>query len=550
MGHQVCRLKACFGYLLMWRFIHAILILLLVAGSMAAPALEQTTPAAVFLLELPELNVAPTERGEMIIPSPHVNLILIHILRPAADQIDYGQIYPFINGEAVATSSEIVSGERGKLLRIRLDTPYVGKLVAGRNSVEVRAENRRGRTYYASFVLRTATENHNQNFAYAVAMAGDAKSQVPPELVLQEPESTIVIPPGRPSRSVRFAGIATAATSVAQVTVNGQSVPLKRGPQVAARRLRVVNEEKKVSFETVINVTPAMAKVVVEATDANGNRTSLAVAVEVASNAPVQEFRGKKYALIVGISSFRYTETGFDNLKFADQDARSVQQFLMSPAGGRFPADNVLLLTNEQATLDRIREALSRFAVQPGPDDLLIIFFASHGGPDPYAQQNLYFLAHDSKLDSLEQTALPMRDLQRLLQQNVRARRVVMLVDTCHSAGLSDVQTRGLRNNLINLYAERVLYREEGRAVITSSDINEESLEGQRWGGGHGVFTHFLIEGLRGNADTDGDRFVTVAELFSYVRQRVLEETDARQHPRILINTNDALVMAAVPARK
>jgi Caspase domain len=535
------------------RSFNVILILFLVAGSMAAPAtLEQTMPqaAAVFLLEVPELNIAPTERPEMTIPSPRVNLILIHILRPAADSMDYGQIFTFINGEAVATISEVVSGERGKLVRIHLDYRADIKLVPGRNSIEVRAQNRRGRTYYASFVLRTTTENHNQDFGYTVALGGDTKQQVPPELVLQEPESTILIPPGRPSRSVRFAGIATAATTVERVTVNGQSVPLKRGSQVTARRLRVVNEDRKVAFDTTITVTPATSKIIVEATDATGNRTSLAVAVQVASAEPVQEFRGKKYALIVGISNFRYTEPGFENLKFADEDARSVQQFLMSGPGGRFPAENVLLLTNEQATLERIREALSHFAIQPGAGDLLLIFFASHGGPDPNAQQNLYFLAHDSRLDNLAATALPMQDLQRLLQQNIRARRVVMLVDTCHSAGLSDVQTRGLRNNLINLYAERVLYREEGRAVITSSDINEDSLEGRRWGGGHGVFTHFLIEGLQGKADTDGDRFVTVAELFSYVRQRVQDETDAKQHPRILINTNDTLVMAAVPARR
>lgn len=521
---------------------------------MAAPATfeQTTTPAAVFLLEVPELNIAPTERSEMTIPSPRVNLLLIHILRPAADSMDYGQIFTFINGEAVATISEVISGERGKLVRIHLDYRNDIKLVLGRNSIEVRAQNRRGRTYYASFVLRTATENHNQAFSSTVALGSDAKQQVPPELVLQEPESTILIPPGRPSRTVHIAGIATAATSVERVTVNGQPVQINRRPQATAQRLRIANEDRKVAFDTTVTVTPATSKIVVEATDTTGNRTSLEVAVQVASAEPVQEFRGKKYALIIGISKFRYADPpGFDNLQFADEDARSVQQFLLSPSGGRFPAENVLLLTNEQATLERLREALTRFVVQPGPGDLLVIFFASHGGPDPAAQQNLYFLAHDSRVDNLAGTALPMQDLQRLLDQNVRARRLVLLVDTCRSAGLGDeVQARGLRNNLINLYAERVLYREEGRAVITSSDINEEASEGSRWGGGHGVFTYFLIEGLQGKADTDGDRFVTVAELFSYVDQSVKKATADKQHPRILIHTNDALVMAAVPARK
>lgn len=532
------------------RSLNIILTCLLATASLAAPLmLEQATPqpAAVFLLEVPELNITPTEQPELTIPSPRLNLLLIHLLRPAADSIDYGQIFTFINGEAVATISEVVSGERGKLVRIHLDYRADIKLVPGRNSIEVRAQNRRGRVYYASFVLRTTTENRNQAFGYAVTPGADAKQQVPPELVLQEPESTIILPPGRPSRSVRFAGVATAATTVTGVTVNGQPVPLKRGSQVTARRLRIANEDKRVAFETTVTVTQATARVVVEATDATGNRTSLTVAVQSGGAEAIQEFRGKKYALIIGISKFRNTQEGFENLQYADADARFVQEFLMSPAGGRFPADNIRLLTNEQATLGSIREALTSFAVQPGAGDLLLIFFASHGGPDPNAPQNYYFLAHDSQVEDLAKTALPMPDLQRLLQQNVRARRVVMLVDTCHSAGLSDVQRRGLRNNLVNLYAERVLYREEGRAVITSSDINEESLEGKRWEG-HGVFTFYVIDGLRGKADTDGDRFITVAELFSYVRSRVQDATENQQHPRILTNTNDGLVMAAVPS--
>ncbi|HKP85712.1 MAG TPA: caspase family protein, partial [Blastocatellia bacterium] len=235
-------------------------------------------------------------------------------------------------------------------------------------------------------------------------------------------------------------------------------------------------------------------------------------------------------------------------LQFADADARSIQKFLQSPAGGGFPSENALVLLNEQATLARVREALTGFIMKPGPDDLLVIFFASHGGPDPFAPQNLYFLTHDSQLTRLPETALAMKDFQMMLQQNVRAQRLVLLVDTCRSAGLSGTPgelTRGLRNNLVNLYAERLLYREEGKAVITSSDVNEDSAEGPRWGGGHGVFSHFLLEGLQGKADANNDRLITVGELFRFVRQKVRLETQFRQNPRVLMNTNENLALAA-----
>jgi hypothetical protein len=108
------------------------------------------------------------------------------------------------------------------------------------------------------------------------------------------------------------------------------------------------------------------------------------------------------------------------------------------------------------------------------------------------------------------------------------------------------VGARGPINNLSNLYLEKLLYREEGRAVITASDVNESSLESSKWGNGHGVFTHFLLEGMRGKADANDDRLVTVGELFRFVRQSVRIETQFNQNPRLLIGENENLKVAAV----
>jgi hypothetical protein len=531
------------------RALPVILRALLVMPVIGAFEQAPQTPLAVFQLEVPELGITPTDKPELTIPSPNVKLLLIHVLRPQADNINYDQIYTFLNGEATAIVSDTTANERGKLVKIKLDMRPAFKLVPGRNTLEVRAENRRGRTFYASYILRTSTENRNQDFTYTVELSKDLKQQVPPELVLLEPETQVVLPRGRRSQQVRVSGVATAATSIERVTINNQIVPLNRA-QITMRRLGLANEDKRVTFDTTIAVTPSNSQIVVEAVDASNNKTQLQITVKASDDAPAAEFRGKKYALVIGISNFRSSEY---NLKFADADARAIQKFLLSPAGGRFPQDNILMLTNEQATVGRIKEALTTFVAQPGPDDLLLIFFASHGGPDPSAQQNLYYLAHDSQLDRLPETALLMKDLQTMLQQNVRAHRLVLLIDTCHSAGLTGAtgeMTRGLRHNLVNLYTEKLLYREEGKAVITSSDVNEESAEAPRWGGGHGVFTYFLLEGLQGKADINADRLVTVGELFSFVRQKVRVETKFAQNPRLVENANENLTLAAVSSAR
>jgi uncharacterized caspase-like protein len=157
---------------------------------------------------------------------------------------------------------------------------------------------------------------------------------------------------------------------------------------------------------------------------------------------------------------------------------------------------------------------------------------------------------HDTRLTDLPRTALPMTILQEKLSL-ARARRALIFIDTCHSAGLTGMGPaggRGLENNLINLYSAK-LFKEEGRAAITSSDVNELSYENKRWGGGHGVFTYALLEGLRGQADANADSLITAGEVFAYVRDRVRLETGFKQNPRSLYDFSGDFTLAFVAGK-
>src|ERR1044071_3496321 len=265
-----------------------LLLTMLLAWMALAPsaAYQQTPPAPVFQVELPELGIAPTDKPELVIPSPNPNTILIHVLRPQADTIDYDQIYTFINREATATIASASPSERGKLIKLQLNLRPDFKLVPGRNTVEVRAENRRGRTFYSSFVLRTSTGNYNQDFAYSVDLNRALKVQAPPELFLIEPERQIELSRGRTSQAVHVSGVATASTGILTVNVNGQPATLKRGTQVTMRKLGLVNEGNRVTFDTTINVTSSMSQVTIEAIDTSSNRTQLQIPVKASSEAP------------------------------------------------------------------------------------------------------------------------------------------------------------------------------------------------------------------------------------------------------------------------
>jgi uncharacterized caspase-like protein len=269
------------------------------------------------------------------------------------------------------------------------------------------------------------------------------------------------------------------------------------------------------------------------------------------SRPAMSKFSGRKFAVVLGVSQYKFQDAGLNNLKYADSDARAVRDFLLSREGGGFAQSDILYMENEAATIDLVRAALMGFLSKAGPNDLVLIYIASHGSPDPFDPGKLYFILHDTKVADMRGTALGMPELQELLDHVVRAKRVVVFIDACHSAGISGtklVTGRQLvrqENNIINLYAAK-LYTEVGRAVLTSSDVNEISEEGPNWGGGHGVFTWALLEGLRGAADTNRDHVVTAGELFDHVSNRVRQETSARQNPRALSGTSKEFPLAVV----
>jgi hypothetical protein len=58
----------------------------------------------------------------------------------------------------------------------------------------------------------------------------------------------------------------------------------------------------------------------------------------------------------------------------------------------------------------------------------------------------------------------------------------------------------------LSTFTLKKLFSAEGWALLTSSDVNEISQEGKKWGGGHGAFTWAVLEGLGGGADINRDR--------------------------------------------
>lgn len=239
----------------------------------------------------------------------------------------------------------------------------------------------------------------------------------------------------------------------------------------------------------------------------------------------------QRWAVVVGVSE--YSNPGIPSLKYADKDAEAVANFLRRPEGGGYDSDHMRVLLNKDATLANLKDALINFLNQAIDMDLVLIYFAGHGAPEPARPQNIYLLTSDSDPTALGTSAFPMWDIQTVLARYINAKRVIVFSDACHSGNISvNFATRGVgvsEQNLVNQYLSDLSKSKEGVVVFTASASGEVSQEFPEML--HGVFTYYLLEGMEGKADYNNDYTVTINELMQYVEEQVKRKTRGSQNP-------------------
>ncbi|HET6228759.1 MAG TPA: tetratricopeptide repeat protein [Longimicrobiaceae bacterium] len=361
--------------------------------------------------------------------------------------------------------------------------------------------------------------------------------------------------PGR--RSVRVVGYATHPSGVASVEIDGQVASLSRDRGGEYRFSGYVSADS-VSRDVTVLVRgqtglPVVGHYTLNVTPARSTFTDRSQAW------PAGSVR-RRWAVVVGISA--YQDTSIRSLRFADADAKSFYDFLRSPQAGAggFPEDHVKLLLNEEATYARVREALFGFLRQSTPDDEVVIYFAGHGAADPLRESDLYLLTYDTRGSAVSSTALPMREMERAVE-DLFAKHIVLITDACHSGGIAPRfanRGAGEGNRINDAFVRQLNSTTGGLAVFNASEADQSSAEDVRWGGGHGVFTWYLLQGLRGDADEDGDHIVTLVELMQWTVDRVRRERSNAQIPSVgnqsydhslpMSLVLDSAELAAVPA--
>jgi uncharacterized caspase-like protein len=140
-----------------------------------------------------------------------------------------------------------------------------------------------------------------------------------------------------------------------------------------------------------------------------------------------------------------------------------------------------------------------------------------------------------------------MWDVEVALKRFIKAKKVVIISDTCHAGGVGqsfDIArrgNRGLKVNPISKGLQNLSQVGDGVCIINASDDKQFSQESKKWGGGHGVFSYYLLRGLKGEADYNKDNSVTIGELIPYISEQVRRATKNAQTPTVSGNFDPEL---------
>ncbi len=227
----------------------------------------------------------------------------------------------------------------------------------------------------------------------------------------------------------------------------------------------------------------------------------------------------KIWSVIVGVSRYTHMPT----LKYTDDDAYHLYAFLKSPEGGAVPDEQIAVLIDEDANRNQIIRTMKHKFHQADANDVIVFYFSGHGYDGSFIP---------SDFDG-QNNLLKHQDIIEILEES-KAKHKVVFADACHSGSLDTNNTLAMKapyKNKLHDYYTQFNNSDGGLALLMSSKEEEYSLEDH--GLRQGVFSHYLMRGLKGEANRNNDYTINISELFDYVHSNVTRYTGSVQTPTI-----------------
>ena len=209
--------------------------------------------------------------------------------------------------------------------------------------------------------------------------------------------------------------------------------------------------------------------------------------------------------------------------EFADHDARSFYDYANKALG--VPGKKIMVLTGNKAKRNDILQATRNWLAAEVNDNRtdVFVFYSGHGLASPDGKRR-YLLPVDAKTDLLEDTAISQDQLVRIINAQ-HPRSVTLITDSCYSGVSRTGKSLLASARPIAIYSESEPLP-GNTTVMSSSSGSQVSVSSPDIG--HGLFSYFVMKGLEGDADQNGDHRITAQELYAYVSDRVSKEAIRR----------------------
>ncbi|MBW4598706.1 MAG: caspase family protein [Calothrix sp. FI2-JRJ7] len=249
-----------------------------------------------------------------------------------------------------------------------------------------------------------------------------------------------------------------------------------------------------------------------------------------ASTKRKQNTTPKIWLLLVGVN--QYIDEELPSLRYPALDCQGLAEALET-AIRQF--SDIYIATyhdfGQLPVLENVRQSLTTISKGAKSSDTILFYFSGHGIIDAATQQT-YLCLRGTRKDNLENTAFALQELLQLLETS-SARHQLVWLDACHSGGMT------LRGSTLNptpqllQVLQNAASASNGFYAMLSCDNNQQSWEFPELG--HGVFTYYLMRGLRGEA-ADNRGIVTADGLYRYVYHQTLRYIDKTNQQLRLIN--------------
>jgi hypothetical protein len=342
------------------------------------------------------------------------------------------------------------------------------------------------------------------------ANAASGRKKAPAVAGSLPPVVTIVSPSDR--SSVATSPIAVTYQVRSQTPVTGITVLVDGRPVATAPP---PEDDRLVS----LSIAMPQHNAVISLVAANEKASSEAAVVHIGWQGAKDWYMPDLYVLAVGVSKYHDENL---NLTFPDKDAEDFVKVMQAQEGGLYSHVYSRDLPDDHATREEIRKGLNWLKKSTTSRDIAVLFLSGHGQND--AGGHYHYLPYDADMSDVDLSTIQDFEIEDFLAKVPG--KVIAFLDTCFSGGL---HPKGPTQPDVDKLANELASAEKGVVVFTSSTGRQFSQEKPEWK--NGAFTKALVEAIKGGADFEHDKTISIAGLELYLAHRVKELTDGDQSP-------------------